>query len=127
MVRKDANVLIAEIKKRRGYVHPWQLFLAKEDPLFFEGYEMLFEHFMRERTALPTKTKEMLKAVLLSYRGFERPAKMHIQKALREGATKDEFIDAFESVLFVGGAPTLLHGLKALEEVLNETKSASTS
>jgi hypothetical protein len=57
---------------------------------------------------------------VLSAMGEEPAAKNHMHKALNYGATPRELIDAVIVAWNPSGAITLVHGLKALVEVLVE-------
>src|SRR4051812_2764833 len=92
----------------RGFP-PWDL-LGEHDPLFAEMLNGLIDaafSFEQEthEAALPIKTKQLIAiAVLASQRNTER-LPFHLQRALDEGATDGEAVEAFEIAMMLSGVP----------------------
>lgn len=65
----------------------------------------------------------MIAIALLAYRGLENAVYVHAKRALRLGATKQELLEAIESSIIPGGAPTFSTELRALMRVVEEKKA----
>ena len=59
---------------------------------------------------------------ILAFRGDVNAVKAHMLRALRLGATKQELLDAIETCIVPGGAPTFFVGLSALMKAVDEFK-----
>ena len=117
--------LTDKMEKERGYKSPAWAFLTENDVDFMEAYNNLFSSGLTDGKALPAKTRELIAIVLLAYRGLEDSVYKHCKRALRLGATKQELLEAMETSILPGGAPTLFVGLRALiriEEDEQKTK-----
>jgi AhpD family alkylhydroperoxidase len=119
MVKKTKAVL-EEIEKERGYVLPEWVFAAEKDPNFMECYNNLYNMALTDGKALKAKTRELITIALLAYRGLDNAVYVHAKRALRLGATKQELIEAIETSIIPGGAPTFSCGLKALIRIEEE-------
>jgi alkylhydroperoxidase/carboxymuconolactone decarboxylase family protein YurZ len=113
---------IDKVYRRRGYIFEWQVLLATEHPDFMLGYDTAYDAAanLDAEGSLPKKYRECVYAAVLSSMGEEQAAKNHMHKALDNGATKRELIDSVIVAWNPSGAITLVHGLKALVEVLIE-------
>jgi AhpD family alkylhydroperoxidase len=119
MVKKTKAVL-EEIEKERGYVLPEWVFAAEKDPNFMECYNNLYNMALTDGKALKAKTRELIAIALLAYRGLDNAVYAHAKRALRLGATKQELLEAIETSIIPGGAPTFSCGLKALIRIEEE-------
>jgi len=107
--------LIEEAIKARGYIFPEWEFVCRSDPDFFESYNNLYISSLGKSGALSIKVKEFIALALLAFRGVPTNVLIsHIKRAMDNGATKEELLEAFEAALIPGGAPTFFNGLKAL-------------
>ena len=113
-IKKKAEVLIEKMKKDRGYIYPEWEFAARSDPDFVEAYNNLYRAGLSDGRALPVKVRELIAIGLLSYRRDVGGAKTHILRAMRFGATKQEILEAVETSIIPGGAPTFFCGLSAM-------------
>jgi AhpD family alkylhydroperoxidase len=121
--RKRIDDLKEAMRKERGYLYPEWEFLAENDVEFMEAYNNLYNRALRDGKALPAKTRELIAIALLAYRGLENAVYEHVKRALRLGATKQELLEAIESSIIPGGAPTFSTGLRALMRVDEEKKA----
>jgi alkylhydroperoxidase/carboxymuconolactone decarboxylase family protein YurZ len=121
-VTPGAERIIDQIYSRRGYLFEWQVLLAEHHPRFLLGYDQAYQAAtnLEEDLSLPRKYRECVYVGVLSAMGEEPAAKNHMHKALNYGATPRELIDAVVVAWNPSGAITLVHGLKALVEVLVE-------
>jgi len=112
--------LIKEMEKERGYLPEAWSYVTEKDFDFMEAYNNLYERALTDGRALPVKTRELIAIVLLAFRGNDHAVYEHIKRALRHGATKQEILEAIETSLIPGGAPTFSTGLRALMRVEEE-------
>jgi len=121
--RAKSERLIEETIKHRGYIFPEWEFACRYDPDFFESYNNLYGFSIGREGALSIKVKEFIALGILAFRGLSTDVLVaHIKRAMDNGATKEELLEAFETALVAGGAPTFFNGLKAL---LNFDKKSS--
>ena len=112
--------LLADMAAERGFLpKEWQ-WVADQDLDFLEAYNNLWRQASNEGKALPIKTRELIAIAILSYRGSENAVYSHCKRALKFGATMQELLEAFETMVVTGGAPTLAIGLNALMRILKE-------
>ena len=110
----------AELTAKRGYGFKEFEWLARKDPAFEKArldYSQLV--FVRENPALPVKYREIIEAVILAFKGYHTVGE-HVRRALREGATMQEVIEAFEVATVPGGMPVLHFALPFLIEIDGE-------
>jgi alkylhydroperoxidase/carboxymuconolactone decarboxylase family protein YurZ len=121
-VKPEAEEIIEQVYSRRGYLFEWQVLLAEHHPQFLLGYDQAYQAAtnLEEGASLPRKYRECVYVGVLSAMGEEPAAKNHMHKALNYGATPRELIDSVIVAWNPSGAITLVHGLKALVEVLVE-------
>lgn len=64
------------------------------------------------------KLRDFVAITLLAFRGADRDGRVaHMQRAIRLGATKEEWFEVLEATLVPGGAPTFHRGLNALIDI----------
>ena len=114
--------LLERMQKDRGYVLPPWEFAVNEDVDFMEAYNNLYTKALTDGKALPAKTRELIVIALLAYRGLENEVYTHAKRALRLGATRQELLEAIETVVIPGGAPALASGLRALMRIEQDQK-----
>jgi alkylhydroperoxidase/carboxymuconolactone decarboxylase family protein YurZ len=115
---RQADELIARMKKARGYIYPEWEFAARHDPEFVEAYNRIYELGLGEGRHVSAKVREFVAIALLAFRGSEKSALVaHMRRAIRLGATREELLEVLEACLVPGGAPTFHRGLSALLEV----------
>jgi len=107
---------------------PWDL-LAEQDRSFAEVLDRLIDLTFSfgevdAEPVLPIKTKQLIAvAVLASQRNTER-LPFHLQRALNEGATDREAVEAFEIAMMLSGVPALRVGMQALWHIRNDEGTA---
>jgi len=116
----EAEELIDEIKRKKGYIHAWQGFLAHEDIDFVKAHNQLYDLALLRESMLSMKVRELVLIGVLSAIGDELALRPHIRRAFELGAQKAEIIGAIETAMLPCGTLALVHGLKVLEEVLND-------
>jgi alkylhydroperoxidase/carboxymuconolactone decarboxylase family protein YurZ len=115
----EARTLADRMYEPRGYIHEWHLYLAQRRPEVLDLWEQLTRTANRT-SRLPTKYRECVYVGVLSAIGEEAAAKNHMHKALDHGATEQELLDAVMAAFNPTGAITMVHGIRALVEVLVE-------
>jgi AhpD family alkylhydroperoxidase len=121
-VEKRRKNLIEAMSKERGYMPPPWAYMAEKDLDFIEAYNNLYERGLTAGKALPIKTRELVAMAILAYRGLTDAVYEHGKRALRHGATKQELLEAIETMIVPGGAPTFGTGLRALMMIEDEEK-----
>ena len=106
--------LTEKMSKERGYMPPPWTYMCEKDVDFMEAYNNLYERSLTDGKVLPAKTRELIAIALLSFRGLENAVYLHVKRALKLGATKQELLEAIETTIVPGGAPTFSTGLAAL-------------
>jgi len=114
--------LMAEMTKDRGYVLPEWVYLTEQDVDFMAAYNNLYKRGLTEGKALPAKTRELIAMAILAFRGLDNLVYNHAKRARRLGATKRELLEAVETTIIGGGAPTFITGLKALIKIEEDEK-----
>jgi len=113
--------LLDEMFAKRGYLFEWQVLLAAEAPEFLRAFDATWTQVNTDRpNGLPEKYRELVYAAAASVLGEDTVAKNHMHKALDAGATRTELIDAILVAWTPSGSRTLIHGLRAVVDVLKE-------
>ena len=113
-----AEALVERMKGARGYVYPEWEFAVRQDPDFMEAYNGMFELALGEGRHVSAKVREFVTIGLLAFRGVDRHALVvHMERAIRLGATREELFEVLEACVVPGGAVTFHRGLSALMEV----------
>ena len=114
--------LIAHMSAERGYLpKPWH-YVAEHDVDFLQAYNDLYERSLNDGQALPIKVRELVCLAILCHRGMEGAAVVHAERALKYGATMQELLEAVETMIIPGGAPTFGTGLLALMKIVEQQK-----
>jgi AhpD family alkylhydroperoxidase len=129
MAEKDEQAkkqkLMEKMKKERGYLYPSWVYMVDKDVDFMEVYDSIYERVLEDGKALPAKMRELIAIAILAFRGQGEAVYLHAKRALRLGATKQELLEAFETMMVPGGVPTFGMGLAALLRIEEEEKKAS--
>lgn len=119
--RTDRQDLIDEMYAKRGYLFEWQVMLADEAPEFLKAFDATWTEVNTDRPGgLPARYRELVYATVASVLGEDVVARNHFHKALDQGATRAELIDALLVAWTPSGSRTLIHGLRSLLDVLTE-------
>jgi alkylhydroperoxidase/carboxymuconolactone decarboxylase family protein YurZ len=117
--------VVATGLRRRGFTPYWLEFMAENDIEFLEAYERIYELTAVRKSVLPAKFREMIVVAAVAIGGYQSGLKQHVHRALQLGATKQELIEVFQSAYFHTGALTLVQGMIALIDCLNELEEES--
>ena len=103
--------LVAAMSAERGYMPPSWAYLADKDIDFIEAYNSIYNRALADGKALPIKYREIAAIAILAHRGLTEAVYDHSKRALRNGLTKQELLEALETTFIPGGAPTFSTGL----------------
>ena len=117
-MEERGKMLIEKIRRERDFVPRSREILARDDPDYLELYHNSWMHVMHKRNVLPLKFKELIIVAVDAVTGYERGVKLHIESALKAGATKEEILEALEAAAFPGGIHVLSISLPILDDVL---------
>jgi len=118
--KKRAKELIEKMQKDRGYGSRPKFYVAERDPDFMEAYNNLYTNGLGPGKALPVKTRELVAIAILAYRGRDTGVYLHMKRALEHGATKEELMEACETMIIPGGGPAFDAGINALMRIEEE-------
>jgi AhpD family alkylhydroperoxidase len=125
--RVKKQKLIRKMKKERGYMPPAWAYMVEKDVDFMEAYDALYARTMADGKALPARLRELIAIGILAFRGQDNAVYLHIKRALRLGATRQELLEAIETTIAPGGAPAFGVALAAFMKVEAEEKQAGKS
>jgi alkylhydroperoxidase/carboxymuconolactone decarboxylase family protein YurZ len=109
-----------EIARDRGYHFSTFEWLAKHDPDFDRArLDMIRATYTRKDGVLPAKYRELIACGVLAYRGYPS-LKLHLTRALKEGASVAEVVQAMEMASIPGGMPALHFAVDMLAEIERE-------
>src|SRR3989304_9936829 len=94
--------LIRKMKKERGYLPPAWTYMVEHDIDFMEAYDIMYELALTDGKALPAKYREFIAIGILAFRGQDNAVYLHIKRALKLGATKQEILEAIETTIVPG-------------------------
>ena len=108
------------LASERGYHFPTFEWLGQKDPEFEQArLDYVRMTYTRPGNELPVKYKELVAAAILAFRGYPS-LKLHLGRALREGATLREVLEAMEVASVPGGMASLHFAVDALIELEQE-------
>jgi alkylhydroperoxidase/carboxymuconolactone decarboxylase family protein YurZ len=100
------------------YGYPYWEWVAREDPEYVKARKPLSDLSIGEGKALPIKYREMVIIGILAYRGSNLDGILaHMRRAIQNGATKRELLEAIQSAAVPGGGPTFSAGCRALMQL----------
>ena len=99
----------------RGYTVPEFDRGAQSDPDFFEGLMKFIKSCLKDGAALPAKYRILIHMCVLAHAGHVRGLPHYVKTLIEEhGASKLEIVEAFETAMLAGGAPTMIRGLAGI-------------
>lgn len=102
--QQDSDDLLDSVSSSRGYSLPLHEVLAEHDPEVLAGYEQMMRSLYLSDRRLDGRTKEFVYvAVLIALGAAEEHIRSHMEKAVREGATKEEVLEAVELIMPAAG------------------------
>jgi alkylhydroperoxidase/carboxymuconolactone decarboxylase family protein YurZ len=108
------------LARERGYHFPTFEWLGQKDPEFEQArLDYVRMTYTRPGNELPVRYKELIASAILAFRGYPS-LKLHLARALREGATVREVLEAMEVASVPGGMALLHFAVDALIEIERE-------
>lgn len=107
----------------RGYSYPEWEFLAEKDPEFLDAYNrlsglgLLHAGVSRDDKALPAKYRELVAIAAMIGQARMWGVKPHMERAIREGATEREILEALQAALIPVGSPPFRQAINILMQV----------
>jgi alkylhydroperoxidase/carboxymuconolactone decarboxylase family protein YurZ len=102
------------------YGYPYWDWVAQEDPEYVQARGPLSELSVGEGRELAIKHREMVIIGILAFRGRQEGVVAHMRRAVANGATKRELLEAIQSAAVPGGGPTFSTGVQALMQLDSE-------
>src|SRR5690606_23972526 len=96
---------------------------AEKDPVFLDAYNrlsglgLLHAGVPREDKALPAKYRELVAIAAMIGQARMWGVKPHMERAIREGATEKEILEALEAALIPVGSPPFRQAINILTQV----------
>ena len=118
-----------QMKKTTSYTRKYRVDM--NDKILNSGFRDFNKFFALDNKAyingaLPSKTKELMGLVASMVLRCNDCIFYHIDRAIQEGATKEELYESFNVALIVGGSiviPHLRYAFEVTEDILNESRS----
>jgi alkylhydroperoxidase/carboxymuconolactone decarboxylase family protein YurZ len=120
---QSPNKVAEKLAGDRGYSYPEWEYLAEKDPVFLEAYNrlsglgLLHAGVPREGKSLPAKYREMVAIAAMIGQARMWGVKPHMERAIREGATEQEILEALEAALIPVGSPPFRQAINILMQV----------
>ena len=111
------------LAKTRGYSYPEWEYLAEKDPVFLDAYNrlsglsLLHEGVSTKGKKLPAKYRELVAIAAMIGQSRMWGVKAHMERALREGCTEQELLEALETALTPVGSPPFRQAINILMQV----------
>ena|SRR5918999_249341 len=119
-LRPDLQREYREIADIRRYHYPTFEWLGRNDPDFeLARLAYVRKTYTRTDSELHPKYKELIGSAILAYRAYPS-TKAHLARALREGATVRQVLEALEVASVPGGQPILHFGVDQLIQLEKE-------
>lgn len=104
----------------RGYHFPTFEWLGKNDPEYERArLDFVRMNYTRPKAEMPVRYRELVASAILAFRGYSS-LKLHLARALREGASLREVLEAMEVASVPGGMATLHYAVDQLIELERE-------
>jgi 4-carboxymuconolactone decarboxylase len=100
----DPEDALDRVRQARGYSLPLHETLAGEDPEVLAAYEQMMAALYLKERRLDGKTKELVYcAVLVALGASEDHIRAHMERAVREGGTPEDVLEALELLIPAAG------------------------
>lgn len=117
---EDLSEIHQRQQRERGYGFSEFEWAGTIDPEF-ERVRLAYVDmtYLRKNSALDTKWRELISALLLAMRGYHT-AERHLRRALDAGLTVREALEAFQQASVPGGQATMHVGVAILRKLVEE-------
>ena len=116
---RELRSIFQDYMEERGFVPDYAKFLAEENPEFLVNWFNTRRSF-RGRGVLPEKVKEFISMACNAMRLNETGIGMHVEAAVKMGATKEELMEVALCSWLIGGMPSLNACLRSLMKHLKK-------
>jgi alkylhydroperoxidase/carboxymuconolactone decarboxylase family protein YurZ len=116
----DIRKLVDDATAKRGYKSPWHDYMLKADPEYLAAFEGLADHALFSSKHLGLKIKEMIVLASVTSQRDEYGIREHVRRAFRLGVSEAEVLEIIQTTAVHTGALTLVHGVNALLQVIEE-------
>ena len=116
LTKKTAEMLFGPPKKGKGPFALWKQFdaeLAKHLSMFVTGR-------LYSREVLTQKQRELCACAALASRNMQHELAIHMDAALRVGASREEVAEVMFQIAVYAGVPCMVEGMQTLKKVLEE-------
>lgn len=104
----------------RGYHFPTFEWLGNNDPEYEQArLDFVRMNYTRPGAEMPVRYRELVASAILAFRGYSS-LKLHLGRAMREGASLREVLEAMEVASVPGGMATLHYAIDQLIELEQE-------
>ena len=121
-MKSSAKKLIEKMEKERGFGRLWRRILAERDTVFMEKIHDINLHVLYRKDGLPPKYVDMVICAIDALTNYEPGFRIHFRKALEEGLTEIEMLQALE-ICTMSGIQYISRLLPALEEISQSVKN----
>ncbi len=116
---------MAKVSKAFGYVVKPAETLAREHPEFWKKLDDLYHELLIKPSALDKKTKELIVIPFFIINQYRPGLEVHIDEALKAGATHEEITEAVLLTLPWFGSPTFIQGYGWVHDALKQRRRAT--
>jgi alkylhydroperoxidase/carboxymuconolactone decarboxylase family protein YurZ len=108
------------LAQERGYHFPTFEWLGDNDPDYERArLDFVRMNYTRPNAEMPVRYRELVASAILAFRGYSS-LKLHLARAMREGASLREVLEAMEVASVPGGMATLHYAVDQLIELERE-------
>jgi alkylhydroperoxidase/carboxymuconolactone decarboxylase family protein YurZ len=108
---------VTDTDQERGYSFPEFDLMEKYYPEFEAVRKAkVSEAYTPKNAELPVAMREIIAAAVLAYKAYPT-IEFHLRRAIREGATMRQLVEAMACASMPGGGPTLQFSLRYLREI----------
>ena len=113
----EKKAYLREMRQKRKFLLDYHKVLVAEDLPFMKGITDLLTVAYSDQRILSKKVKDLIFTVVLTAIGGPKDIiKLHIDLAKKEGATKEEVLEALEILVLPCGLPKFFVGYEAWTE-----------
>jgi 4-carboxymuconolactone decarboxylase len=126
--QNESDDSLNSVSSARGYSLPLHEVLAEHDPEVLAGYEQMMRALYLSDRRLDGKTKELVcVAVLVALGAADQHIVAHMEKAAREGATKEDVLEALELIVPAAGVARANTGFDMWHRTFGDVSGTSES
>ena len=116
LTKKTAEMLFGPPKKGKGAFALWRQF----DPELAKHLSMFVTGRLYSREVLSQKQRELCACAALASRNMQHELYIHMDAALRVGATREEVAEVLFQIAVYAGVPCMVEGMQTLQKLLED-------